>query len=206
MTTKTLTDQEIDALFKALEAAPRNALYLRNYCIISLLYDCGLRVGELVQLRFSDFVCGHQMAQSLRIRGEIAKCGIERVIPLNIRAKGAILAYHIDELKRLQPHLNADPQGPSFFDRFAFRSGLTSLEHLSTRQVERMVQQTGLIAIGREITPHSLRHSFGTRLAAVAQINVVRTLLGHKNLSSTQVYTHATTADLQAAIAAAQKR
>jgi len=159
------------------------------------MLDAGLRVGEVVKLRLYDFVAGNAMADSLRIRENVAKCGIERIVPLTKRLKAAILSFYREELE------NCHDSG-----RYAFASSASASGHLSTRQVEKFVGRVSAVALGREITPHQLRHTFADRAAAVCQPHVVQELLGHKNLSSTQVYVNANSQQCRAAIDEMQRR
>jgi len=82
---------------------------------------------------------------------------------------------------------------------FAFYNG-TNTEHLTTRQIERIIGNAGEKAFGRWINPHILRHTFASRLMRTVNSRVVQELLGHKHLASTQIYTHPNHQDLRNAI------
>ena len=71
---------------------------------------------------------------------------------------------------------------------------------LSTRQVERIIRAAALKCLGRPVHPHALRHTFASRLMRKTNARIVQELLGHKNLSSTQIYTHPNGEDLKDAI------
>ena len=197
---KCLTTQEVEACLFVLNADEFSTRTRRNLLWFLLMTDAGLRVGELVQLKFSDFLVADKFATALRIRGEIAKCQIERVVPLTPRLQAAIRGYYESEIQR-RGRIE-DPNDPTtyFRNQFAFSNTAPRSAAMTTRQVERWLEKLSFIALGRKVHPHQLRHTFGTNLAAVAQPHVVQELLGHRNLSSTQVYTHANGQDCRNAI------
>ena len=162
---------------------------IRNYTMALLMLDAGLRVGEVVQLRPTDLFYGPCAVQSLHIRPEIAKNKTERIIPLSSRVIAAIEQLYKDVWYR---QIGSD-------DRFAFYQKNT-WQKLTTRQVERIIRTAALKSIGRPIHPHMLRHTFGTRLMRKTNARVVQELLGHENLSSTQIYTHPNEDDKKKAI------
>jgi len=71
---------------------------------------------------------------------------------------------------------------------------------ITTRQVERIIKHAAIASIGRPANPHMLRHTFATKLMRITNVRVVQELLGHRNLSSTQIYTHPNQDDFAAAI------
>lgn len=161
----------------------------RNLLICLLLLDAGLRVQELVQIRIGDLWGNGLPLTSLVVRPEIAKTKTERVIPLSERIckateKMMLNAWHITGM--LSPR-------PAFF------SG-DSTRQLTTRQVQRIVGEAAIAAFGRHVHPHSLRHTFATRLMKNSNIRIVQQLLGHRRLTSTQIYTHPDAEDLKTAI------
>lgn len=161
----------------------------RNYLIILLMLDTGIRVGELVQLLIGDLWMNERPVDSLVVRGEIAKGGHERIIPISTRLTKAIseasAAYWPTHAIRLMS--------------FAFARFLSPMP-LTTRTVQRLVSFAGETALRKKLTPHTLRHTFATRLMRQTNIRVVQELLGHRRLSSTQIYTHPNHADLKKAI------
>lgn len=189
----TLTHDECCKLFSALS---RNDLALeptknslRNTCMALLMLDAGLRVGELVQLRISDLWFNGKPVTSLLVRDEIAKNHRERRIPLSRRAQDYILEmYQQYGLERFD-----DP------DKFVFVS-TNSRVSLTTRQVERIIRGAGIRSIGRPVHPHVLRHTFATRLMRITDMRTVQELLGHANITSTQIYTHPNEDDKKKAI------
>ncbi len=161
----------------------------RNYLIVLLMLDTGIRVGELVQLQIRDLWMNEKPVDSLVVRAEIAKGGHERIIPLSTR-----LAKAISEASATYWPTHANrPMS------FAFSTFLSPMP-LTTRTIQRLVSFAGETALRRKLTPHMLRHTFATRLMRQTNIRVVQELLGHRRLSSTQIYTHPNHADLKKAI------
>jgi integrase/recombinase XerC len=159
------------------------ALGLRDRAILETLYSAGLRVSELVGLELDDLDLADGVAT---VRGKGKR---ERLALVGHAAKEAIsrwLAARITLLESIGQRSEA-----VFLNRNATR--------LSTRSVGRLLvkylRQTGL---DPRTTPHTLRHTFATHmLDAGADIRGVQELLGHKNLTTTQIYTHVTTQRLQ---------
>lgn len=152
---------------------------VRNYCMMTLMLDTGIRVGELVQLKILDLIQENTSKETLYIRPDIAKGKRERFIPVSQRCRQAIGAmwfryWHGEEFPA---------------NHFCFYSVIGS-KPLTVRQVQRIVRQISFNALGIAINPHMLRHTFATRLMRSASIRTVQMLLGHVQLSSTQIYTH----------------
>ncbi len=149
---------------------------LRDRAILETLYSAGLRVSELVGLRLRDV---DLISQTIRVMGKGKK---ERLVPVGSYSVRAIREY----LKALgRDGENAD--GPVFRNRLRAR--------LTDRSVRRILNRYIIQAgIHQKISPHALRHSFATHLLdRGADLRSVQELLGHSNLSTTQVYTHVTT-------------
>lgn len=168
---------------EALLAAPDTDTLLgsRDRAILETIYSAGLRIGELVALNVEDL---DEFSEALRIRGKGKK---ERLVPL-----GSIAAEAVEEYLVCRAGAGDEPVGPLFVNR---RFG-----RLTDRSVRRMLdkylQRAGLPA---GVTPHTLRHSFATHLLnRGADLRSVQELLGHKSISTTQIYTHLTTAGLKA--------
>lgn len=163
----------------------------RDHLMALLMLDAGLRVGELVQLSWPDLWIVTEPTKTLFVRPDIAKRKIERTIPLTKRVREAVHVHHANSCD-IDDELSC---------MFAFRHWSRG-QPLTTRQVERIIRAAALETIGRPITPHMLRHTFATRLMQCTNIRVVQELLGHKALSSTQVYTHPNESDKKQAIEA----
>ncbi|MCC5957082.1 MAG: tyrosine recombinase XerC [Natronohydrobacter sp.] len=142
----------------------------RDAAVITLLYGCGLRISEALELTGRDL----PLREVLRIHG---KGGRERLVPLLPAARRAVDAY-----LRICPHQMA-PDAPIFR---GVRGGPLSRRHIA-KVMEMTRLQLGLPATA---TPHALRHSFATHLlAAGGDLRAIQELLGHASLQSTQVYT-----------------
>jgi integrase/recombinase XerD len=150
----------------------------RDRAMLELLYATGMRVSELVSLNLAD----------LDTEGGFVRCfgkgHKERLIPIYERAVQAVKEY----LTEARPHLAHDSEEKALFlnrrgERLT-RQGLWQILKGYAKSAE----------LGTEITPHTLRHSFATHmLSGGADLRSVQELLGHANISTTQVYTHLTT-------------
>lgn len=162
---------------------------LRNHTMALLMLDTGIRVGELVQLKVWDLYFGNRPVNNLIIPAKIAKTGKERLIPVSERLVIASNKMHRNIWSRFR-----DCEA-----NYAFFNELPR-EPLSVRQVQRIIGGAGMAATGRTVTPHMLRHTFGTNLMRKVPTPVVQVLLGHARLTSTQVYQHPNHDDLKNAI------
>ena len=152
---------------------------LRDRAILETLYSAGLRVAELVGL---DVDRWDRDANVLRVLGKGRK---ERIAPIGSFAARALIRW----LEVRKPHPEASPEESQalFLNRFGRR--------LTTRSIGRMLEKHLLEAgLDRYVTPHTLRHSFATHLLdGGADLRSVQELLGHKSLTTTQIYTHVST-------------
>jgi len=161
----------------------------QDQLILLLLLDTGVRVSELCGLINQDIIFQNKCCLSLTVRKEIAKRQLPRSIPCSAR-----LTNHINSLvarNKKEPLVPAAPLLHLAYD----------LTPLNPRYVQRKCLVWGHAAGIPRLTPHMLRHTFASRMMRVAPLPVVQTLLGHKNLSSTQVYTHPSSHDLQTGVA-----
>lgn len=175
---KVLSIAEIDRLLGTAEAeveAPElsdaaRAMAGRLYLLLELLYATGMRVSELVELKRAAVM---RDAGFLTIRG---KGGKERIVPLTDRASDAVRAY----LTRLEP-------GPWLFPAGGETGHLS--RQVFARELKGLAGRAGIGAA--RVSPHVLRHAFASHLlAGGADLRVVQTLLGHSDISTTQIYTH----------------
>lgn len=162
---------------------------LRNYSMTMIMLEAGLRVGELVKLRWDTLFFNCLPVTSIIISPEISKSSRERQIPVSTRLSDTLSTYHAYFATQAP-----QPLDPAFFRSPANRYPLT------TRQVERIIGAASMKALGRPMHPHVLRHTFASKLMRIANASVVQELLGHKHLSSTQVYCHPNNDDLKKAI------
>jgi site-specific recombinase XerD len=161
----------------------------RNAAMAIVMLETGIRVGELCRLRIDDLWYAGQPVENLVVRKEIAKNKKERQIPISVNLVETIFAM---EMKLWSPK-TAIPSDYAFF------SSSPSIA-LSTRTVERIILDAGMRAFHQEVTPHILRHTFGSRMMRKTNSRVVQALLGHSSLQSTQIYMHPSSEDLKKAI------
>lgn len=160
---------------------PSDVIGLRDRAILETLYSTGVRVSELVSLDKEDidFISG-----VLKVRGKGKK---ERLVPIGDKALRAIKAY-FEKIKVI----NINEKKPVFLNKNNRRAS----DRAVRRIVHKYIHKTSL---NENISPHSLRHSFATHmLDRGADLRSVQELLGHANLSTTQIYTHVTTDRLKA--------
>lgn len=192
-TPETLTFDECEKLLATLKQTftgiiqnPKNQ---RNYTMALFMLDAGLRVGEVTKLEIRDLFINGQPVNSLCVRKEISKTKSERIVPLSLRLQIAVMDY-----SKLLPNASVLLGQRPFFSHNDFRKTITP------RQVQRIIASASLQSIGREIHPHVLRHTFATRLMRITSTPVIQQLLGHKCLTSTQVYLHPNGDDFKKAI------
>ncbi len=178
---KSLSEEQVEALLLAPDTD--TTLGLRDRAMLELLYATGLRVSELVGLTLSQL----SLAEGLvRVFG---KGGKERIVPLGEEARNWIERY----LK--------DARGAILGQRVADALFVTQRAHSMSRQMFWiLIKRYGArSAIDAPLSPHGLRHAFATHLLNHgADLRVVQLLLGHANISTTQIYTHVARARLKA--------
>lgn len=193
MSPKTLTDTEAESLLLCLKndlsIEKRNLCRLRNYTMALLMLDAGLRVSEVARLKLKNFMFGGLIAISLTITKDISKNKTERIIPLSDRLRKAMVEMSETLWRGMLAVENT----------YAFTSS-QSIKHLGPRAIQKIIKKASQKSIGRAIHPHILRHTFATRLMRKVNIRVVQQLLGHRRLTSTQIYTHPDNNDLERAI------
>jgi integrase/recombinase XerC len=185
-----LSSADMDRLLTAPPAG--DAMGLRDRAILEVLYSAGLRVSELAGLNDGDMDLA---AGALRIRGKGRR---ERIGPVGSHAVRGLKDWL--GVRRLSPREKQGAQAPVFVNKFGRR--------LTTRSVARMLEKhLRTSGLDRRTTPHTLRHSFATHLLDHgADIRSVQELLGHKSLTTTQIYTHVSTTGLLAAYERAHPR
>lgn len=174
-----LFEDEIDTLMSCFDL--NDDLGYRNRAIFETMYGCGLRVSEVVNLKISDIDFGNQV---LRIIGKGSKA---RIVPFYQIINDLLKHY----LKEIRPKYVGTEHEYVFVNRNGKKLTTRGVEYL----LDRVVIENGLTF---KIHPHTLRHSFATHLLdAGVDLRIVQELLGHSNLSTTQIYTHITTEHLK---------
>lgn len=181
-----LTDEDITKIQSTFDLSLPDQY--RNNVIVEVLYGCGLRVSELVNLKLSNVYADEQMLQV------IGKGEKERWVPINPRALELMLSY-VHNVRVHQP-LRAGEEKYVFINRLGTR--------LSRQYVFMFLKQAVADAgIRKKISPHSLRHSFATELVENgADLRAVQEMLGHASLSTTEIYTHLSRETLRNTISA----
>ena len=171
-----LTDEEITAMQRTFDLSlPGPA---RNNVIVEVLYGCGLRVSELVNLKLSNIYFEEEMVQV------IGKGNKERWVPINGRALKLLNDYVFTIRSQITPQMGEE--------KYVFLN--LRGRHLSRVAVFQFIKEAVEKAgIQKNVSPHSLRHSFATELVQNgADLRAVQEMLGHESLSTTEIYTHLT--------------
>jgi len=147
---------------------------IRDMSILTLLYSTGIRVSELINLKLSNIYFEDEYIQV------IGKGNKERIAPLGIVAKNALLKY-LDSIK-----LNSVKSNTGYI-YLSYRS-----KKLTRMSVYNIIKKyVKLAEINKNVSPHTIRHSFATHMIeGGADLRIVQELLGHENISTTEIYTH----------------
>lgn len=170
---KSLTEQDVEALLDAPDC--ETAIGLRDRAMLELLYACGLRVSELVGLTI------HQLNLRQGVVRVLGKGSKERLVPMG----EAAIEWISDYARRARPELLDGKQSDVLFP--------SNRAQFMTRQTfwHRIKHWATVAGIDKPLSPHILRHAFATHLLNHgADLRVVQLLLGHSDLSTTQIYTH----------------
>lgn len=180
---KTLSEEEVDRLLSASrEAGRKEGDRIRNTCLMELLYATGMRVTELVSLPLA---AARGDPRMLLIRG---KGGKERMVPLSPPAREALAVW----LQVRDVNEDAARQSGKPASRYLFASR-GKLGHLTRHRFYMLIKEFALHGgvDPSKVTPHTLRHAFATHLLARgADLRSIQTLLGHADVSTTEIYTH----------------
>lgn len=169
-----LSIPEIEAIMDGIDLSKPEGH--RNKAIIEVMYGCGLRVSEVVNLRISNL---HFRENYIRIIGKGDK---ERLVPIGHTAQQAVLLY----LEGYRMHLKIKKGEEDFV--FLNRRG----SRLSREMIFMMIKEMAAAAgIRKTISPHTFRHSFATHLVeGGADLRAVQEMLGHESITTTEIYTH----------------
>ncbi len=168
-----LMEEEISAIINAV--VDSSQFRRRDKAIIEMLYSCGLRVSELCDLSLNNLYLDDDM---IRIMGKGSK---ERLLPIGGRAKQFLNQYLIHS----RPGFQKDKGSSSVF---LSRNGNSLTRSMINNILNKWIREAG---ITKPVSPHTLRHSFATHLLeGGADLRFVQALLGHGDISTTQIYTH----------------
>ena len=168
-----LSVEEVDVLEASIDCSKWEGH--RNRAIVEVLFSCGLRVSELVNLKLSDL---YLQEQYVRVLGKGSK---ERLVPISPRAIKELDLWFVDRnLMTIKP-------GEEDYI-FLNRRGAHLTRTMILIMIKRQAAEAG---IAKTISPHTLRHSFATALLeGGADLRVIQALLGHENIGTTEIYTH----------------
>ncbi len=168
-----LSEKEISLIINAIQESSQ--FYQRDKAIIEMLYSCGIRVTELCNLEMPNLFIDEDL---LRVMGKGNK---ERLLPLGVRSK-----KYVSEYIKHSRNSHIKKSGSSFV--FVSRNGNQLTRAMINIILNKWTQVSGL---KKSVSPHKLRHSFATHLLeGGADLRFVQALLGHSDISTTQIYTH----------------
>lgn len=171
----TLSLQEVETLIETPDVT--TPLGLRNRAILETMYATGLRVSELISLKKDDLHLSMGLIQT------IGKGNKERVIPIGDMAAHWMERYFAESRPKLVRQKDVPEVFVNFHGNKLTRQGIW-------KNIKAIVKEAG---IDKDVTPHTLRHSFATHLLENgADLRMVQELLGHSSISTTQIYTHVT--------------
>ncbi len=175
-----LSVEEVDALEASIDLSTNEGH--RNRAIIEVLFSCGLRVSELVNLKLSNIYAKEKI---LRVVGKGNK---ERLVPISDRALQELELYFAT---RIHQKIKRGEEDYVFLNRRG--------AHLTRTMILIMIKRQALEAgITKTISPHTLRHSFATEmLKRGADIRFIQQMLGHEDIGTTEIYTHIDTSMLR---------
>lgn len=169
-----LTIEEIDSLLAAIDLSKNEGH--RNRAMLETLYSCGLRVSELVGLRFSDLFFEEGF---IRVIGKGNK---ERLVPVSPQVQNEIDIYQ----QHIRNHLNVQKGSENIV--FLNRRGAQLTRVMVFTIIKNLADSIGL---KKNISPHTFRHSFATHLIeGGANLRAIQEMLGHESITTTEIYTH----------------
>lgn len=175
-----LSAEEVDALEQAIDHTKWEGQ--RNHAIIEVLFSCGLRVSELVELKLSNLYLKEHF---LRVMGKGKK---ERLVPVSQRAIDDLELWFQD-----RDAMNIKPGSEDYV--FLNRRGARLTRTMILIMIKRLGVEAG---IAKTISPHTLRHSFATALLeGGADLRAIQAMLGHESIGTTEIYTHIDTSMLK---------
>lgn len=169
-----LSTQEVESLLNAFEKTGKDPLIFRNRTILELMYACGLRVSETATLKLGSINIPEGIVRV------IGKGNKERIVPAGKPALILVSRY----ISEIRPQLLAGEESTLFLSRTG--------KPLDRERIWAIVKDAARIAgIHKNIHPHTLRHSFASHLLENgADLRIIQEMLGHADISTTQIYTH----------------
>ncbi|NMA74858.1 MAG: site-specific tyrosine recombinase XerD [Bacteroidales bacterium] len=168
-----LTVEEIDSMIGIIDLSTKEGQ--RNRAILETLYSCGLRVSELINLKISDLYLAEGF---IRVTGKGNK---QRLVPISTRAIHEIELYFLD---RNQLDVKKEYVDILFINR----RGRQLTRNMIFIIIQNLAKEAG---ITKQVSPHTLRHSFATHLLeGGANLRVIQAMLGHESIATTEIYTH----------------
>lgn len=169
-----LSTEEVDILEKSIDLSKWEGQ--RNKAIIEVLFSCGLRVSELINLTLSRLYMDEGF---VRVTGKGSK---ERLVPISHKAVKELKLWFVD--RNMMTNIKKGEEDYVFLNRRG--------AHLTRTMILIMIKDQALKAgIKKTISPHTLRHSFATALLeGGADLRVIQAMLGHEKISTTEIYTH----------------
>lgn len=168
-----LTVEEIDTIISAIDLSKNEGQ--RNRAMLETLYNCGLRVSELTNLKLSDLYFDEGF---IKVEGKGSK---QRLVPISPRAIKEIQLYFID---RNRGKIKKEYEDFVFLARWGKNISRIMVFHL----IKELAQISG---ITKNINPHTFRHSFATHLLeGGANLRAIQCMLGHESIATTEIYTH----------------
>ena len=168
-----LTVNEINRILDSIDLTTQEGQ--RNRAMLEVLYSCGLRVSELINLRYADI---YPKEGFIRVEG---KGGKQRLVPISEVALREIRNYLVDR--------NHMTPKKGFEDILFLSKRGTSLSRIMVFNI--IKQQTEIAGVHKNVSPHTFRHSFATHLLeGGANLRAIQEMLGHESITTTEIYTH----------------
>ncbi|MCD7935325.1 MAG: site-specific tyrosine recombinase XerD [Tannerellaceae bacterium] len=168
-----LTEEEVNAILDSIDLSQKEGR--RNRAMLEVLYSCGLRVSELVTLRYADVYFEEGF---VKVEGKGSK---QRLVPISETALHEIQLYLLDRV-----HIQVKKGFEDIL--FLSRRG-TPLSRIMVFHI--IKQQTELAGIQKNVSPHTFRHSFATHLLeGGANLRAIQEMMGHEKITTTEIYTH----------------
>lgn len=168
-----LTVNEINRILDSIDLTTQEGQ--RNRAMLEVLYSCGLRVSELINLRYADI---YPKEGFIRVEG---KGGKQRLVPISEVALREIRNYLVDR--------NQMTPKKGFEDILFLSKRGTSLSRIMVFHI--IKQQTEITGVHKNVSPHTFRHSFATHLLeGGANLRAIQEMLGHESITTTEIYTH----------------